>query len=165
MRIDELYKKFSDSTLKRMLGLLIVIDILKRIGMKYCTDDTRDKVRQGQSRILGFRRLINSSRQKDHRGSGKICVGDRIRRYDLRHRYSNPMIQPELEGSTQGYPLDSIEVLREFIKMAMEVANPSIDSQIHTTSHTPTDKDLKDINEKLKYMFQDFRYSDIARPS
>ncbi|GJX78337.1 hypothetical protein Tco_0325148 [Tanacetum coccineum] len=30
----------------------------------------------------------------------------------VRHRYSNPMIQPELEGSTQGYPLDSVEVLR-----------------------------------------------------
>ncbi|GJS89051.1 hypothetical protein Tco_0771687 [Tanacetum coccineum] len=28
------------------------------------------------------------------------------------HRYSNPMIQPELEGSTQGYPLVSVEVLR-----------------------------------------------------
>ncbi|GJS73980.1 hypothetical protein Tco_0706821 [Tanacetum coccineum] len=29
----------------------------------------------------------------------------------VRHRYSNPMIQPELEGSTQGYPLVSVEVL------------------------------------------------------
>ncbi|GKC79858.1 hypothetical protein Tco_1130632 [Tanacetum coccineum] len=31
----------------------------------------------------------------------------------VRHRYSNPMIQPELEGSTQGYPLVSVEVLRK----------------------------------------------------
>ncbi|GJS50815.1 hypothetical protein Tco_0624177 [Tanacetum coccineum] len=30
----------------------------------------------------------------------------------VKHRYSNPMIQPEPEGSTQGYPLDSVEVLR-----------------------------------------------------
>ncbi|GJT49846.1 hypothetical protein Tco_0976003 [Tanacetum coccineum] len=30
----------------------------------------------------------------------------------VRYRYSNPMIQPEPEGSTQGYPLDSVEVLR-----------------------------------------------------
>ncbi|GJT42735.1 hypothetical protein Tco_0951450 [Tanacetum coccineum] len=30
----------------------------------------------------------------------------------VRHRYSNPMIQPEPEGSTQGYLLDSVEVLR-----------------------------------------------------
>ena len=26
-------------------------------------------------------------------------------------RYINPMIQPEPEGSTQGYPLDSVESL------------------------------------------------------
>ncbi|GJT65202.1 hypothetical protein Tco_1016682 [Tanacetum coccineum] len=30
----------------------------------------------------------------------------------IRHRYSNPKIQPEPEGSTQGYLLDSVEVLR-----------------------------------------------------
>ncbi|GJW03891.1 putative reverse transcriptase domain-containing protein [Tanacetum coccineum] len=30
----------------------------------------------------------------------------------VRRRYSNPMIQPEPEGSTQGYPLVSVEVLR-----------------------------------------------------
>ncbi|GJU40332.1 hypothetical protein Tco_1193289 [Tanacetum coccineum] len=38
-----------------------------------------------------------------------------VRRQDdqlYRHRYSNPMIQPELEGSTQGYPLVSVEFLR-----------------------------------------------------
>ncbi|GJX27631.1 hypothetical protein Tco_0235710 [Tanacetum coccineum] len=32
----------------------------------------------------------------------------------VRHRYSNPMIQPEPEGSTQGYPLVSVEVLRDY---------------------------------------------------
>ncbi|GKA67344.1 hypothetical protein Tco_0767152 [Tanacetum coccineum] len=30
----------------------------------------------------------------------------------VRHKYSNPMIKSEPEGSTQGYPLDSVEVLR-----------------------------------------------------
>ncbi|GKA91586.1 hypothetical protein Tco_0813456 [Tanacetum coccineum] len=30
----------------------------------------------------------------------------------FRLRYSNPMIQPEPEGSTQGYPLVRVEVLR-----------------------------------------------------
>ncbi|GJW34165.1 putative reverse transcriptase domain-containing protein [Tanacetum coccineum] len=38
-------------------------------------------------------------------------IGPKINRL-VRNRYSNPMIQPELEGSTQGYPLDSVEVLR-----------------------------------------------------
>ncbi|GJU31386.1 hypothetical protein Tco_1174975 [Tanacetum coccineum] len=32
----------------------------------------------------------------------------------VRHRYSNLMIQPEPEGSTQGYPLVSVEVLRDY---------------------------------------------------
>ncbi|GJR14096.1 reverse transcriptase domain-containing protein [Tanacetum coccineum] len=32
------------------------------------------------------------------------------------HRYSNPMIQPELDGSTQGYPLVSVKVLRNDTK-------------------------------------------------
>nr|GEW50145.1 hypothetical protein [Tanacetum cinerariifolium] len=48
-----------------------------------------------------------------------VCttLDDRLKRirmkYKLvRHRYSNPMIQPEPEGSTQGYPLVSVEVLR-----------------------------------------------------
>nr|GFC90919.1 hypothetical protein [Tanacetum cinerariifolium] len=30
----------------------------------------------------------------------------------VRYRYSNHMIQPEPKGSTQGYPLASVEVLR-----------------------------------------------------
>nr|GFA29982.1 hypothetical protein [Tanacetum cinerariifolium] len=36
----------------------------------------------------------------------------RIMRSLERHRYSNPMIQPEPDGSTQGYSLVSVEVLR-----------------------------------------------------
>ncbi|GJW71360.1 hypothetical protein Tco_0128277 [Tanacetum coccineum] len=36
----------------------------------------------------------------------------------VRHRYSNPMIQPEPEGSTQGYPLVSVEVLRKIYTLA-----------------------------------------------
>ncbi|GJY38383.1 hypothetical protein Tco_0424747 [Tanacetum coccineum] len=43
----------------------------------------------------------------------------------VRHRYSNPMIQPEPEGSTQGYPLDSVEVLRSIIT----------DSKVTPTKH------------------------------
>ncbi|GJW84138.1 hypothetical protein Tco_0157283 [Tanacetum coccineum] len=40
----------------------------------------------------------------------------------VRHRYSNPMIQPEPEGSTQGYPLVSVEVLRvNSFTMKMEI--------------------------------------------
>nr|GEU54458.1 hypothetical protein [Tanacetum cinerariifolium] len=39
-----------------------------------------------------------------------------LERYKVvRHRYSNPMIQPELKGSTQGYPLVSVKVLRSIL--------------------------------------------------
>nr|GEW38524.1 hypothetical protein [Tanacetum cinerariifolium] len=38
--------------------------------------------------------------------------GIQMRYKVVRYRYSNPMIQPELEGSTQRYPLVSVEVLR-----------------------------------------------------
>ncbi|GJV25627.1 retrovirus-related pol polyprotein from transposon TNT 1-94 [Tanacetum coccineum] len=85
----------------------------------------------------------------------------------VRHRYSNPMIQPELEGSTQGYPLDSIEVLRfytsagnpvkeillklnlpdhrsiltdskEYIKMVMELTGPKITKSLWKAHEGPS---------------------------
>ncbi|GJV65450.1 retrovirus-related pol polyprotein from transposon TNT 1-94 [Tanacetum coccineum] len=120
----------------------------------------------------------------------------------VRYRYSNPMIQPELEGSTQGYPLDSVEVLSEIvthwftlivlsalrrsdkenmlsmmnlihmsiltdskkhIKMEVEVPDSSCLTDLLPHAHTrPTF--IKTL-WKLKYMFQDFCYSDTARPS
>ncbi|GJT21978.1 hypothetical protein Tco_0891915 [Tanacetum coccineum] len=43
----------------------------------------------------------------------------------VRHRYSNPVIQPELERSTQGYPLVSVEVLRSIL----------MDSNVTPTKH------------------------------
>ncbi|GJV03235.1 hypothetical protein Tco_1336804 [Tanacetum coccineum] len=42
----------------------------------------------------------------------RTALDDRLKGIRMKHRYSNPMIQPEPEGSTQGYPLDSVEVLR-----------------------------------------------------
>ncbi|GJX60062.1 hypothetical protein Tco_0291452 [Tanacetum coccineum] len=55
----------------------------------------------------------------------------------VRHRYSNPMIYPEPEGSTQGYPLDSIEVLRcsrSYSRQAKEQAQDQ-KSMITTSIH------------------------------
>ncbi|GJU50905.1 hypothetical protein Tco_1220460 [Tanacetum coccineum] len=43
----------------------------------------------------------------------------------VRHRYSNPMIQPEPEGSTQGYPLVSVEVLSHGPSDAMHKPFPA----------------------------------------
>ncbi|GKC42845.1 hypothetical protein Tco_1060567 [Tanacetum coccineum] len=70
----------------------------------------------------------------------------------VRHRYSNLIIQLELEGSTQGYPLDSVEVLR-----------------FNTTAGNPVKKILLKLNlsdhRKPKEGGEDFRYSDIERLS
>ncbi|GKA42516.1 retrovirus-related pol polyprotein from transposon TNT 1-94 [Tanacetum coccineum] len=52
------------------------------------------------------------------------------RRYKVvRHRYSNPIIQPEPEGSTQGYPLASVEVLSHGPSDAMHNHSLSLKSK------------------------------------
>ncbi|GJZ15216.1 retrovirus-related pol polyprotein from transposon TNT 1-94 [Tanacetum coccineum] len=87
MHIDELHK-FSDGTLNDVRSALD--DILKRIRMEYLP-------------------------QTVWRNVDRERVGAMIQAIDrqLRNRrYSNSMIQPEPEGSTQGYPQDSVEVLR-----------------------------------------------------
>ncbi|GJW73283.1 hypothetical protein Tco_0132653 [Tanacetum coccineum] len=70
----------------------------------------------------------------------------------VRHRYSNTMIQPEPEGSTQGYPLDSVEVLR----LNTLAGNPV--KEILLKLNLPDHRILKDGGE-------DFRYSDTERLS
>nr|GEY90179.1 hypothetical protein [Tanacetum cinerariifolium] len=101
MQIDELHK-FSDGTLIDVRTALD--DRLKGIRIKYLPQTIwrkSDKERaaamiQAIDKQLKTRRIMRS-----------------LERYTVvRHRYSNPMIQPELEGSTQGYPLVSVEVIR-----------------------------------------------------
>ncbi|GKC03008.1 hypothetical protein Tco_0994618 [Tanacetum coccineum] len=107
MRIDELHK-FSDGTLNDVRTALD--DILKRIRMKYLPQTYWKKVDkekdgamiQAIDKMLKNRRIMRSLEK---------FVGG-IHYKVVRHRHSNPMIQPEPEGSTQGYPLDSVEVLR-----------------------------------------------------
>ncbi|GJU80927.1 retrovirus-related pol polyprotein from transposon TNT 1-94 [Tanacetum coccineum] len=70
----------------------------------------------------------------------------------VRHRYSNPMIQPEPEGSTQGYPLVSVEVLRFYTS----AGNPV--KEILLKLNLPDHRILKDGSE-------DFHYSDTERLS
>ncbi|GJY26675.1 ribonuclease H-like domain-containing protein [Tanacetum coccineum] len=101
MRIDELHK-FSDGTLNDVRTALD--DRLKGIRMKYLPQtiwrqSDRDKAGamiQAIDKQLKTRRIMRSLEK---------FVGGRP--------YSNPMIQPEPEGSTQGYLLDSVEVLSE----------------------------------------------------
>nr|GEY01288.1 hypothetical protein [Tanacetum cinerariifolium] len=50
--------------------------------------------------------------------------GIRMQYKAVRYRYSNLMIQPDPEGSTQGYLLDSVEVLSFFIISSIAVQTP-----------------------------------------
>nr|GEW52425.1 hypothetical protein [Tanacetum cinerariifolium] len=96
MRIDELHK-FSDGTLTDVL--IALDDLLKGIRMKYLQQSIWRK--NDKDRIAAMIQAID-----------KRLKTRRIKRSLERYRYSNPMIQPEPEGSTQGYPLISVEVLR-----------------------------------------------------
>ncbi|GJV61728.1 hypothetical protein Tco_1467828 [Tanacetum coccineum] len=87
IRTDELHK-FSDSTLNHVRTTLN--DIATGIQMEYLSKRKWSKKDKQRARVM-----INAIDKK---------LRDR--------RYSNPMNQPEQEGSTLGYPLDSVEVLR-----------------------------------------------------
>nr|GEU56751.1 hypothetical protein [Tanacetum cinerariifolium] len=116
MRIDELHK-FSDGTLNDVQTALN--DRLKGIWMEYLPQTIwrrSDKNRaaamiQAIDKQLKRRRIMLSLEK---------FVGGRFYKA-VRRMYSNPMIQPEPEGSTQGYPLVSVEVLR---KIHTLVGNP-----------------------------------------
>ncbi|GJY60152.1 hypothetical protein Tco_0460809 [Tanacetum coccineum] len=77
----------------------------------------------------------------------------------VRHRYSNPMIQPEPEGSTQGYLLVSVEVLSHGPSDAMH--NPPYPLKVDPHGFEGYLK----MEVKLKYILQDFRYSDTVHLS
>ncbi|GJX52780.1 hypothetical protein Tco_0281149 [Tanacetum coccineum] len=147
MRIDELHK-FSDGTLDDVRTALN--DRLKGIRMEYLPQtfwSQRDKANaramiQAFTKGLKTRRIrecVEIFRWKDHtRVSLRFYKGP----YDLsyivlilksykavRLRYSDPMIQPEPEGSTQGYPLVSVEVLSHGPSDAMHKPLPATQSQ------------------------------------
>nr|GEW57340.1 hypothetical protein [Tanacetum cinerariifolium] len=103
MRIDELHK-FSDGMLTDVRTALD--DRLKAI-------DKRLKTR----RIMrSLERLLEECFTREtsgcYKGPYDLSYATLIFQKVVRYRYSNPMIQPEPEGSTQRYPLVSVEVLR-----------------------------------------------------
>ncbi|GKA51697.1 retrovirus-related pol polyprotein from transposon TNT 1-94 [Tanacetum coccineum] len=111
MRIDELHK-FSDDTLNDFRTALN--DRLKGIRMEYLPQtiwrqsdkDKAGAMIQAIAKQLKTRRIMRSL---------KKFVDGRPYKGDFRLLYSNPMIQPGPEGFTQGYPLDSVEVLSETV--------------------------------------------------
>ncbi|GKA04157.1 hypothetical protein Tco_0676938 [Tanacetum coccineum] len=164
MRTDELHK-FSDGTLNHVRTTLN--DIATRIQMDYLPkrqwspqDKRRARVMISDiDRKLKDRRLM---RNLEKFVGGRPIVMEypkrpamflNLWRYKVvRHRYSNPMIQPEPEGSTQGYPLVSVEVLRFYTS----AGNPV--KEILLKLNLPDHRILKDGGE-------DFRYSDTERLS
>nr|GEV67548.1 retrovirus-related Pol polyprotein from transposon TNT 1-94 [Tanacetum cinerariifolium] len=113
-RIDELHK-FSDGTLNDVRTALD--DRIKGIRMKYLPQaiwKKSDKERaatmiQAIDKQLKTRRIM---RCLEKFVGGGLYEGDFKMLQRTMHMYSNPMIQSEPEGSTQGYPLVSVEVLR-----------------------------------------------------
>ncbi|GJU43461.1 putative ribonuclease H-like domain-containing protein [Tanacetum coccineum] len=108
MRIDELHK-FSDGTLNDVRTALD--DRLKGIRMKYLPQTIwrqsgRDK--EG-AMIQTIDKHLNTMR-----------IMQSLAKFVGQSLYSNPMIQPEPEGSTQGYPLDSVEVLSYEVSVSAE---------------------------------------------
>ncbi|GJT43193.1 hypothetical protein Tco_0951908 [Tanacetum coccineum] len=131
MRIDELHK-FSDGTLDDVRTALN--DRLKGIRMEYLPQtfwSQRDKA--------NARAMIQAIDKEDNEEFGEICRWTTIRGYKaVRLRFSDPMIQPEPEGSTQGYPLVSVEVLR-----------------FNTTAGNPVKKILLKLNLSDHRLFKD----------
>ncbi|GJV94437.1 hypothetical protein Tco_1546014 [Tanacetum coccineum] len=110
MRSGEPYK-FSDGTLTMLLSSLE--DITKNINMEYLLKRRWSNLEKKRAHFMikDINKLLKERRMMR---SLEKFVGGRLYETHLRllHRYSNPMIQPEPEGSTQGYPLVSVEVLR-----------------------------------------------------
>ncbi|GJV75172.1 hypothetical protein Tco_1506756 [Tanacetum coccineum] len=90
-------------------------------------DTTRLDLRKRHSHYQEYRHRVLAEEKMEHirkerahfmiKDNNKMLKERRMMRslekfIGVRHRYSNPIIQPEPEGSTQGYPLDSVEVLR-----------------------------------------------------
>nr|GEY81962.1 hypothetical protein [Tanacetum cinerariifolium] len=120
MRIDELHK-FSDGTLNDVRTALD--DRLKGIRMQYLPQTIwrrSDKDRAGAmiqaiDKQLKTRRIMRSLEKFDCDGiPTRPTMYLNLWSYKaVRNRYSNPMIQREPKGSTQGYALVSVEVLSD----------------------------------------------------
>ncbi|GJT54617.1 hypothetical protein Tco_0989671, partial [Tanacetum coccineum] len=86
---------------------------LKRLPTYSAYPNPRGFIYQNKDKKNKLMRIDELHKFSDGTLNDVQTVLDDILNYEaVRHRYSNPMIQPELEGSTHGYPLVSVEVLR-----------------------------------------------------
>ncbi|GKB82573.1 hypothetical protein Tco_0949468 [Tanacetum coccineum] len=70
----------------------------------------------------------------------------------VRLRFSDPMIQPEPEGSTQGYPLVSVEALEH---AEYDESNTYVLERFNTTAGNPVKKILLKLNLSDHRLFKD----------
>ncbi|GJR88311.1 hypothetical protein Tco_0212322 [Tanacetum coccineum] len=130
---------------RHMIIAVISLKIMKFFGYSHLEesmvrrqDDVLYKFREGD-----FKRL----RRQDIEDMLLLLVQGKLTnlslddRYALNvalrmHKYSNPMIQPEPEGSTQGYPLVSVEVLRHLIMSIakFEESNANVLERFYTSA-------------------------------
>ncbi|GJU10747.1 hypothetical protein Tco_1133143 [Tanacetum coccineum] len=74
-----------------------------------------------RSRCFSHTTIQEDSSTRIKQEENRLCEIDELHNYKaVRLRFSDPMIQPEPEGSTQGYPLVRVEVLR-LCNMVVEV--------------------------------------------
>nr|GEV22531.1 hypothetical protein [Tanacetum cinerariifolium] len=115
MRVDKLHK-FSDGTLNNVWSALD--DTLKKIRMKYPPQTIwrevhkeragtiiKDNIKWTQCTLPLACTTITMHMDCDGTPKRLTMYLNLWSHKVVRHRYSNPMIQSELEGSTQGYPL------------------------------------------------------------
>ncbi|GJQ91950.1 putative reverse transcriptase domain-containing protein [Tanacetum coccineum] len=125
LRISGLYTlRLLDVACKKVLNLLKKKDCCIRLRKLVKKVESHDEECFGQRKTdcrLLERKKVNEELESlllwrvERRLYGVIkeCSEYKIFLKFIRYRYSNPMIQPEPEGSTQGYPLVSVEVLRK----------------------------------------------------
>ncbi|GJR23569.1 hypothetical protein Tco_0972096 [Tanacetum coccineum] len=130
MHTDELHK-FSDGTLKHVWTTLS--DIATGIRMDYLPMRQWSKNDKQRARVM-MNAIDRKLKDRRIMRSLEKFVGGRP------YRYSNPMIQPEPEGSTQGYPLVSVEVLR------YDTKGVKVLERLNTTAGNPVKKILPKLN-------------------
>nr|GEV69867.1 hypothetical protein [Tanacetum cinerariifolium] len=116
---DKLYK-FKEDNFKRLRiqdieDMLLLLTIWRRSDK-----DRAEAMIQAIDKQLKTKRIIRSLEKFDCDGIPKrLTMYLNLWSYKaVRHRYSNPIIRLEPEGSTQGYPLVSVEVLRKIHTLA-----------------------------------------------
>ncbi|GKB35307.1 hypothetical protein Tco_0880249 [Tanacetum coccineum] len=164
-RQDDVLYKFREGDFKRLRRQDIEDMLLLIVQGKLTNLSLDDRYALNVAVRMYTRRIIIQERMEDLQLADCDGIPKRpamflnLWRYKVvRHRYSNPIIQPELEGSTQGYLLVSVEVLRIYTS----AGNPV--KEILLKLNLP-DHRIRKRCIKVKEFQRSFRHSDTERLS